>query len=82
MKLEQIAQRHGGEEDEQSGSQNGSEEPGLTVLTGHLNRIAALEKEVKRLKQVCPVVLWYSDQQCCGQHLYNKTPSSLAGGWG
>ena len=48
IKLEQIAQRRGTESDEQ----DGVEEPGLTVLTGHLNRIAALEKEVKRLKQV------------------------------
>lgn len=52
MKLEQIAQRSDGIGDEQAGSQDGSDEPELTVLTGHLNRIAALEKEVKRLKQV------------------------------
>ncbi|DBA94598.1 TPA: hypothetical protein ACH3X1_002180 [Trebouxia sp. C0004] len=47
MKLEQLAQ--------QPGSTTGDgedEEQGLTVLTGHLSRIAALEKEVRRLKQV------------------------------
>lgn len=55
MKLEQLAQQHGGTADDQaSGSQDDAQEPELTVLTGHLNRIAALEKEVKRLKQVCP----------------------------
>ncbi|DBB08621.1 TPA: hypothetical protein ACH3X3_008748 [Trebouxia sp. C0006] len=47
MKLEQLAQQPG------SATEDGEDEQqGLTVLTGHLSRIAALEKEVKRLKQV------------------------------
>ncbi len=52
MKLEQLAQQPG------SAAEDGEdEEQGLTVLTGHLSRIAALEKEVKRLKQVSPFSL-------------------------
>jgi hypothetical protein len=52
MKLEQLAQQPGSATDDGE-----DEEQGLTVLTGHLSRIATLEKEVKRLKQVCPFSL-------------------------
>ena len=52
MKLEQIAARQGTISDEPGSSQAATDEPDVTVLTGHLNRIASLEKEVKRLKQV------------------------------
>ena len=50
LRIEQLIRQHGPEEDEsQTGS---SQEPELAVITGHLNKIAALEKEVKHLKQV------------------------------
>ena len=53
MKLEQIAERQGASGGEASSSHPEAEEPDESVLTGHLKRIALLEKEVKRLKQVC-----------------------------
>ena len=53
MKLEQLAQRQGADLDGPAASQQADDENEMGVLTGHLNRIAALEKEVKRLKQVC-----------------------------
>ena len=50
LRMEQLAQQHGvdGITDKPSSSQA----PEMAVITGHLHRIAALEKEVKHLKQV------------------------------
>ena len=53
MKLEHLADQQGTVVDGPSVSQEEDDEGEMGVLTGHLNRIAALEKEVKRLKQVC-----------------------------
>ena len=55
MKLEQLAQKQKADGDGPAGNQEGDEEGEMGVLAGHLNRIASLEKEVKRLKQVCAV---------------------------
>lgn len=51
LRLEQLARQHGVEEGEDQSGLAG-QEPELAVIKGHLNRIAALEKEVKHLKQV------------------------------
>lgn len=50
LRLEQLAQQHNIEED--GGQPGSSQEPELAVIKGHLNKIAALEKEIKHLKQV------------------------------
>ena len=55
MKLEQLAEKHGADGDGPANIQEGNEQSEMGVLAGHLNRIACLEKEVKRLKQVCTV---------------------------
>lgn len=52
MKLEQLVHRQGTDMDGPTISQEADDKGEMGVLTGHLNRIAALEKEVKRLKQV------------------------------
>ncbi|KAL3131725.1 hypothetical protein ABBQ38_007446 [Trebouxia sp. C0009 RCD-2024] len=49
LKLEQHAQKQG---TDVNSNQEADDEGEMGVLAGHLNRIAALEKEVKRLKQV------------------------------
>ena len=50
LRIEQLTKQHGVEpDDSQAGS---SQEPELAVIKGHLNKISALEKEVKHLKQV------------------------------
>lgn len=59
MKLEQLGQPPGAGVDGPVGSQESSEEGEMGVLAGHLNRIASLEKEVKRLKQVCTLKTCY-----------------------
>ena len=59
MKLEQLGQQHAAVVDGPAGSQEGNEESEMGVLAGHLNRIASLEKEVKRLKQVCTLKTCY-----------------------
>lgn len=59
MKLEQLGQQQGAGVDGPVGSQEGNEEAEMSVLAGHLNRIASLEKEVKRLKQVCTMKTCY-----------------------
>lgn len=76
MKLEQLAQKQGADASGPPGNQGdgeGDEEGDMGVLTGHLNRIAALEKEVKRLKQVCTMmpycsvmhaVTWWIESMC------------------
>lgn len=59
MKLEQLGQQQGAGPDGPAGSHEGNEEGEIGVLAGHLNRIASLEKEVKRLKQVCTMKTCY-----------------------
>ena len=50
LRLEQLAQQHG--VDSNADEPSNSQVPEMAVITGHLHRIAALEKEVKHLKQV------------------------------
>lgn len=66
LKLEQHAQKQG---TDVNSNQEADDEGEMGVLAGHLNRIAALEKEVKRLKQVCSVTA------ACGYML--NEPASL-----
>lgn len=61
MKLEQLAQKQGADADGPANNQEGDEQGEMGVLAGHLNRIASLEKEVKRLKQVCAVDMLVPD---------------------
>ena len=73
MKLEQIAQRQGMSAGEAGSSQHDAEEPDESVLTGHLKRIASLEKEVKRLKQVCvaKLVIHVNSRLLCANQGYS-----------
>lgn len=75
LKLEQLAQKQGTDVNGSASNQEADDEDEMGVLAGHLNRIAALEKEVKRLKQVCSVTA------VCG-HMLNKPvviPYSVTG---
>ena len=56
LKLEQLAQKQGTDVGGSASNPEADDEEEMGVLAGHLNRIAALEKEVKRLKQVCTVL--------------------------